>query len=287
MEQLVNTEKINALQAELIQYLTDCFPPVWWKLCFYAEVTPASVRIWLMQADLESDRLPMADEEKNEQFWEYMEDCPVNRSEAEQQLAARVSALHRAYLEQGKNWRLMLCAVWPNGSVRFDFEYRDVSVNQAVVNAAVRRQGCPEPVQPPGPLPDTEMIRTKQAALEQYLISIMPVPWKKICFFIHRDGARLTNSFAVQEAETGTVCTQDFFQRRYAGFYVPGRDEMKRKLNQLAASLHFYYTEACGKENTWRSMFLTVTPDGPSHTEFAWAPFSEQDDPYEIFFGGA
>lgn len=95
------------------------------------------------------------------------------------------------------------------------------------------------------------------------------------------------------DLESDTVCTQDYFQRYCAGHFVPGRDEVKRKLNQLAASLHFYYSEACGKEKTWRSMFLTITSDGSSHTEFAWAPLAEQDDPFlikraafEYFFGG-
>ncbi len=294
MEQLNHKDQISALQEKLIKYLTDTFSPRWSKLCFYAAVSGASVRIWLMWTDWENERLPMADDEKNDCFWEYTDDCPVSRSEAEQRLSELVSALHGAYQAQGKDWRVMLCSVTPNGSVRFEFEYADVSVNQAVINSAVRRQGCPEPVQPPEPLPVTEMIRSKQTALEQYLISIMPVQWKKICLFAHFSGGRLTAQFAVLEAESDTVCAQDSFQRCYVGHYVPGRDEMKKKVNQLTASVYFYCAEAWGKKKAWHSMFFTITPDGASHTEFAWAPFTEQDDPYEseraafeYFFGGS
>ena len=296
MEQPNHKEKTVLLQEKLIQYLTGTFSPKWLTLCFYAAVRDASVSLWLCYTDCENDLLPMPDAETNDCFCEYNEDCPVRRSEAEQRLAALVSALHGAYRAQGKNWRVMLCSVTPNGTVQFEFEYADVSVCQAVVNAAVRRQGAQEPVQPPEPLPDTEMIRMKQTALEQYLISIMPVPWKKICLFADFRGGRLLTQFAVLEAESDTVCWQDSFQRIYAnaGYYVPGRTELNNKVNQLAASLFFFYGEAMGREKVWRSMFLTITPDGSSHTEFVWAPFSEEDDYFgmkraasEFFFGGA
>lgn len=294
MEQSNHKDTVTAIQEQLIQYLTDNFPPRRGTLCFYAAVSGASVSTWLMQTDPESDLLPMADAEKNDCFWEYNDDCPVSRREAEQQLAALVSALHGADRAQGKDWRVMLCSVALKYKVRFEFEYADVSVNQAVINAEVRRQGAPEPVHPPAPFPDTEMIRMKRTALEQYLISIMPVPWKKICLFADFAGGRCIARFAAEE-ETDTVFTQDSFQRIFAnaGYYVPGRTELNNRINQLAASMFFFCGEAFDRENVWRSMFLTVTPDGASHTEFAWAPFIEHDDPYEMvsaatdyFFGG-
>lgn len=299
MEQFNHKDQISALQEKIGQYLIG-IAPLREKLCLYAKVSDASVDLWLLMVDWESDRLPMVDAETNDTFWEYCDDDPsADRSRTEQRLSELVLALHRAYQEQrGEEnvWRILFCTVTPNHTVRFEFEYADVSVNQAVINAAVRKQGCPEPVQPLEPVPVTEMIRSRQAALEQYLISIMPVPWKKICLFAHFSGGRLTAEFAVLEAETDTVCSQHSFQRIYAnaGYYVPGRDEMKRKVNQLTASIYFYCAEDWGKENAWRSMFFTITPDGSSHMEFAWAPFTEQDDPYmmeraafEIFFGGA
>ena len=63
-------------------------------------------------------------------------------------------------------------------------------------------------------LENMEKIEALQTELGQFLVSFIPVPWKKICFYADAVPGSASSWFAFVEQETDVICTQDFFWKR-------------------------------------------------------------------------
>lgn len=59
------------------------------------------------------------------------------------------------------------------------------------------------------------LIENLQKELCEYLISMMPVKWEKICFYSKCTSGSRTTWIELLEKETGAICTQASFWDRY------------------------------------------------------------------------
>ena len=96
-----------------------------------------------------------------------------------------------------------------------------------------------------GKLENMEAIEAAQTELGQYLVGMMPVPWKKICFYARCVPGFAQTWFGMIESETGVICARDFFWNRYDNYQMSERDtdirldtvELQRGQNQILFSL--------------------------------------------------
>lgn len=135
---------------------------------------------------------------------------------------------------------------------------------------------------------ETKEIRDAVADITDFLISIVPVPWERICFYAECVPGTANIWFAVAEEGTGIVCTE--FRRRYASFYTLEYKEIRRRLIGLAVRLHIACSEIADAEKNWRCMYFTVDVNGDVHIDYTDKPLSEDffDNNYavcEYFFG--
>ena len=129
-----------------------------------------------------------------------------------------------------------------------------------------------------------EKIEAAQTEIGQFLVSMMPVPWKKICFYADCAPGYAETWFAMIEKETDVICMADFFWDRYDNCPVKRMDVFKR-LAKLALSLYNAYLERFGEEKIWRSMFYTLDSDGAIHIDFIFEklPGSSLDQRYAVY----
>ena len=69
-------------------------------------------------------------------------------------------------------------------------------------------------------LENMEKIEAAQNELGQFLVSMMPVPWTKICFYADCAPGYADTFFSFIEEETGVISTMDFFWKRYDSYPV-------------------------------------------------------------------
>ena len=112
-----------------------------------------------------------------------------------------------------------------------------------------------------------EKIEAAQTELSQFLVSMMPVPWTKICFYADCAPGYAETEFAFIEQETDVICHMDFFWDRYDSVPVKRMDAFK-KLAKLSLALYNAYLERFSEDKIWRSMFYTLDSDGKIHIDF-------------------
>ena len=112
-------------------------------------------------------------------------------------------------------------------------------------------------------------IEALQTELGQFLVSFIPVPWKKICFYAAAVPGSASSWFAFVEQETDVICTQDFFGERYE-HYTFEEMEVFVKLLDITGSLYNAYVEKFGQEKAWRTMYYTLLSDGSVHIDFEY-----------------
>ena len=118
-------------------------------------------------------------------------------------------------------------------------------------------------------LENMKKIEALQTELGQFLVSMMPVPWTKICFYADCLPGTASSWFAFIEKETGVICTQDFFWKRYDSYELAEMDVFC-KLLELAESIYDAYTERFGQEKIWRTMYYTLQSDGSVQIDFEY-----------------
>ena len=116
-------------------------------------------------------------------------------------------------------------------------------------------------------LENMEKIEALQTELGQFLISFIPVPWKKICFYAAAVPGSASSWFAFVEQETDVICTQDFFWKRYEQYTFEKMDVFV-KLLEITGSLYNAYVEKFGLGKAWRTMYYTLLHDGSIHIDF-------------------
>ncbi len=138
-------------------------------------------------------------------------------------------------------------------------------------------------------LENMEEIEALQTELGQFLVSMMPVPWEKLCFYAKCARGFSQTWFGFIESETGVICARDFFWKRYDSYPIPKEDAIW-KVPELSEALYNAYLERFGQEKIWRLMFLTIESDGKMHIDFEYEnlqgnSLEQHDEVYRRFFG--
>ena len=138
-------------------------------------------------------------------------------------------------------------------------------------------------------LDNMKAIEAAQTELGYFLVSMMPVPWKKICFYAKAAREFSSIYWGFIEKETGVICAMDFFWNRYDSYPVKEWDAIK-KLNKLVSALYNAYLERFGEEKIWRLMFYTIESDGKVKVNFEYKDLEvnsleQQKEVYRRFFG--
>ena len=138
-------------------------------------------------------------------------------------------------------------------------------------------------------LENMEKIEAAQTELGQFLISMMPVPWTKICYYAKVAPGFSSSWLGSIEKETNVICCEDFYWKRY-DTYPFERREANRKLHQLVSELYNAYLERFGEEKIWRLIFYTIEADGKVHIDFEdenlpGNSLEQHDEVFRRFFG--
>ena len=132
------------------------------------------------------------------------------------------------------------------------------------------------------------IIENAQKELCEYLISIMPVEWKKICFYSKCTSGSRTTWIALVEKETGAICTQESFWDRY-NEYPCKKMDVYIKLGKLIKNLYNAYIEKFGEEKIWYTYSLTIEDDYSFHVDLGYEMpegnlVEQHDEVYRNFF---
>ena len=100
-------------------------------------------------------------------------------------------------------------------------------------------------------------IEKYQAELIEFLISIIPVPWEKICYYAECDKGTSSFWFGFIEKETGIVSTYEFFFKRYSS-YSHDKFDVTITLLDLAEKIYYAYANMFGKDKNWKTMVLVI-----------------------------
>ena len=118
-------------------------------------------------------------------------------------------------------------------------------------------------------LENMEEIEALQTELGQFLISIIPVPWKKICYYAEVEPGCISPWISFIEQETEVICTEDFFWERYDHYPVRRRDVLI-KLSNLTSVLHKAYIRRFGEDKKWCAMFYFIEEDYSVHIDLEY-----------------
>ena len=140
-------------------------------------------------------------------------------------------------------------------------------------------------------LENMENIEALQTELGQFLVSMIPVPWEKICFYAEVEPGRISTWFALIEKETDMICTRDFFWKRYHQYPVQKR-EVSMQLSALTKALFEAYMKKFGEDSVWRTIYYTLESDYSVHIDFEYEYpkgdlFEQHDYTYKRFFPDA
>ena len=112
-------------------------------------------------------------------------------------------------------------------------------------------------------------IENAQKELCEFLISIMPVEWKKICFYSKCTSGSRTTWIALVEKETGAICTEESFWDRY-NEYPCKETDVVIKLCKLMKNLYNAYLEKFGDEKIWCTYYLTINENYTFNVDFGY-----------------
>ena len=113
-----------------------------------------------------------------------------------------------------------------------------------------------------------------QNELRDYLISMMPVPWKKIFLFAECNRGSATYWFCVLEKETGIVITYESFFSRYDSYQYYKRD-INHKLFLLLDDLYQAYVKEYGEDNVWHTIEFIINENGTFRTYLSYEHMNE------------
>ncbi len=138
-------------------------------------------------------------------------------------------------------------------------------------------------------LENMEAIEAAQTELGYFLVSMMPVPWKKICFYAKAARGFSSTWFAIIEKETDVICCDDFFWNRYDTYPVKEQDAIRQQA-RLVSQIYEAYLERFGSEKLWRLMFYTIDSDGKVKVNFEYKDLEgnsleQHDEVFRRFFG--
>ncbi len=119
-------------------------------------------------------------------------------------------------------------------------------------------------------LENMEEIEALQTELGQFLVSMMPVPWEKICFYAECAPGTSSIWYAIIERETNMIITSGPFWKRYESYRL-SEEEVSEKLLDLALDLYNAYTAKFGPHKAWRTMYYTIQSDGKLQIDFEYA----------------
>ena len=112
-------------------------------------------------------------------------------------------------------------------------------------------------------------IENAQRELCEFLISMMPVEWSKICYYAECTKQSNSPWISLIEKKTGAICTQESFWKRYSS-YPYEKMAAYNVLFRLTRNLFKAYLEKFGEEKIWRTCFLTIEEDYSFHIDFGY-----------------
>ena len=139
-------------------------------------------------------------------------------------------------------------------------------------------------------LENMEKIEAAQSELCQFLVSLMPVKWSKIYFYSESSVDHHMFWFALKEKETGVICRQEIFWKRYDSVPYKEMDTI-RKLGDYMRDLFDAYLEKYGEDKVWCLYYLTINDDYTFHVDLEYEMpegnrVERRTAVYERFFGG-
>ena len=112
-------------------------------------------------------------------------------------------------------------------------------------------------------------IEQLQNKLRDYLISIIPVPWTKICYYAECAKGSSSFWYGFIEKETGVVSTYEFFFNRYDN-YAHNRIEVTVELLDYAEKLYKEYIDTFSKEKAWQTMVYIINEDRTIDIDYSY-----------------
>ena len=133
-----------------------------------------------------------------------------------------------------------------------------------------------------------EKIELAQKELCEYLISMMPVEWKRICYYSKCTQGSISTWIALIEDKTSAICTQESFWKRYDS-YPYTKMKAYIKLGDLTENLYNAYLEKFGEEKIWCTYALSIESDYTFHVDLGYEMpegdiVQQHDAVFEKFF---
>lgn len=102
--------------------------------------------------------------------------------------------------------------------------------------------------------------------LVNYLISMMPIPWKKIAFYAESDNGSRSLFFGVREKETDIAVNMDTFFKRYDEYPISKREAPFELIRFVRYKFKQDFVEM--GENVWREFVCTIEENGEYKFEY-------------------
>lgn len=133
-----------------------------------------------------------------------------------------------------------------------------------------------------------QKIENTQTELCEFLISMMPIEWSRICFYSKCTTGSRTTWIALVEKKTGAICTQESFWDRY-NTYPYQKMKAYVMLGKLIKNLFNAYLEKFGEDKIWCTYFLTIEDDYTFHVDLGYEMpegdmVEQHDDVFRKFF---
>lgn len=109
-------------------------------------------------------------------------------------------------------------------------------------------------------------IEKYQAELIEYLISIIPVPWKKIVFYAESTQHTSSLRFGFTEKDTNVIVTMDFFFDRY-NYYAFSKIDVFVTLYDILEKIYNAYLEIL-KDEIWNTISYIIESPNDFTIEF-------------------
>ncbi|MDO5560671.1 MAG: DUF600 family protein [Oscillospiraceae bacterium] len=110
-------------------------------------------------------------------------------------------------------------------------------------------------------------IETIQNDLGKFIMSLCPVKWDKVYYYVIRTDMSCDMYFCVKEFQTGLIISSNYFFDRYDK-YGMSKNETYAQLYKMTTSLYNAYK--ADKEKLWTTMTLIADSSGETTFDFTY-----------------
>lgn len=112
-------------------------------------------------------------------------------------------------------------------------------------------------------------IENIQSNLGLFLIELIPVEWKRICFYAECEDGHNNFWYCFQENNTSLIITSDFFYNRYKN-YSYTKSKTNETLANLTFELYEAYKKEFGKNKIWTTMTYVIESNRKIEIDFGY-----------------